>query len=274
MPDAFAALHLRFRDWITHRYFVRVHMALMLSLVVLSGAIASRLLSDLGLRWIVVRYPLAVAFSYLVFFLLVRVWRAYAIRVRRARAGATSGSGEDRGTLDGSFSFSGGSGSGASGFPGGSGRFGGAGASASWSDEGADGPARAVAIPLAPGGGTSRSGGGSGGGGLDLDGDGAVILIAFVVAAGIVFGAGVYLVWQAPAILSEVAFQGALAGGLVKASRDMHEEGWAQATFEATRVPFFVSLAAALAFGIVARHYCPSASTPGEVFRFCVWRRG
>jgi hypothetical protein len=112
MPDSVAAPRLRFREWITHRYFVRVPMAMMLSLVVLSGTIASRVLGAFGVRWIAVGYLLAVTFSCLVFFLLVRVWLAYAVRVRR-RATAF-GHGSDDGTVDGSFWFSGGSGSGSS----------------------------------------------------------------------------------------------------------------------------------------------------------------
>ena len=259
MPDTFS-LHDRFRVWITHRYFIRAHMAVMLSLVVLSGVLASRLLHAAGVRWIVVRYPAAVAVSYLVFFLMVRLWIAYAMRARSRRG---SGSGADLGDL-----FPGGSSGGSGGgsiFSGGGGKFGGGGASAALDD--GDAPARMVAVPM-----SHASGGGSGSGGFDIDSDGLIILIVFIVAVAGILGAGIILVVHAPVILSEAAFQAAMAAGLVKAARGMHEEGWMESVFKQTFFPFLVAFAGAAAFGFVALRYCPGGTTLQEVFRTCVFR--
>ncbi len=265
MPDTFS-LHDRFRVWITHRYFIRLHMAMMLSLVLLSGVLASRSLHAVGVRWLVVRYPAAVAVSYLVFFLMVRLWVAYAMRARSRRE---SGSGGDLGDLfpGGSSGGSGGGSGGGSMFSGGGGKFGGGGASATF-EEG-DAPARMVAVPVSHSGG---GGGGSGSGGFDIDGDGLIILIIFLVAVAGILGAGIILVVHAPVILSEAAFQAAMAAGLVKASRGMHEDGWMESVFKQTLFPFLVAFVGAAAFGFVALRYCPGGTTLHEVFRTCVFR--
>jgi hypothetical protein len=273
MPEDLS-LHQRFQAWITHRYFVRLHMALMLSVVVLSGVLASRLLHAAGVQWLVVRYPMAVAFSYLVFFGLVRLWLAYAVRVRRNRQWPNgtidfvddrSSGGTSIGSSGGSFNFSPG---GSSHVSGGGGKFGGGGASASF-DDGGGAPARMVAVPgSAPSGSSAKGSGGS----FDLDDDGLIILVVFIIAVAGIFGAGLFLVLHAPVILSEAAFQAAMAAGLVKMSRDVHEEGWMESVFKATRIPFLVSLAGAIAFGGVALRYCPHGTTLSEVFQTCVFK--
>jgi hypothetical protein len=59
------------------------------------------------------------------------------------------------------------------------------------------------------------SGGGSGGDGLSLDVDeGIVLVIALLLLVSGVGGAAIWLVWQAPVILPEAAFEALLAGRL------------------------------------------------------------
>jgi hypothetical protein len=275
MKEDGASFHEKFQGWITHRYFIRLHMTVMLSVVLLSGVMASRALRFFGVQALVLRYPIAVACSYAVFFLLVRLWLAYAVRVRRKQAAR---GGLDLGdvSLDGgSFDWpSGGGSGGGSGLSTGGGGFGGGGASSSFDAAEADAmPARAGLLSsVQSGGGSGGHSGGSSGGGFDLDGDGVIILVVFAVVVGIIFGVGVYLVYQAPVILSEAAFHGVMAGGLVKASRDMHDEGWAGSVFHATRIPFLLVLSGAAVFGWVAHRHCPQAATLSEVFRNCVFR--
>ena len=48
VPANVASLHERFRSALTKRYFVRLHMTVMILLVLLSGMIASRLLLFAG----------------------------------------------------------------------------------------------------------------------------------------------------------------------------------------------------------------------------------
>lgn len=62
---------------LTQCFFLRWHMTAILVCVLLSGMVASALLLRLGLRSMPWRYMLAVAGSYLVFFVLIRLWPLY-----------------------------------------------------------------------------------------------------------------------------------------------------------------------------------------------------
>src|SRR5512144_2093867 len=59
------------------RFLVRFHMALILVATALSGLLASKALLEAGVESMTARYPLAVLFSYLAFFLFVRIWLWY-----------------------------------------------------------------------------------------------------------------------------------------------------------------------------------------------------
>ncbi len=275
-------LHARFCGAITHRYFIRVHMSVMLALVLLSGVVAGSAMRRAGISNMGVRYPIAVLFSYAVFLGLVRLWVAYVCSVsgfaprREERAGGSGSSGGD--LLDDAFGSSGGSSGGAAeGFAGGGGSSGGAGSSGSFGDAGAAGPRASNPFSfLSRGKGGSAGGGGHGGGGSSSggggggDGDGLLLLILFAVLVVAVFGAGAYLVYQAPVILSETAFHTMLAGGLVRTARVSHEPGWMGSALKATALPFVLVLVLAGVFGYQAHKLCPTASTVGEVFRTCI----
>ncbi len=266
-------------SFLTHRYFVRFHMGLMLGGVILSGVWASALLRRAGLLHPAFRYPLAVVVSYLVFFALIRLWLLYIDRTSpdgeasgRSRGIDLSGVGNG-----GSFSWGGSSGSSSSSgsLAGRGGGFGGGGASTGFED----GPiapqpivvpvSDSAAAPLRASGSTSaghsgRSGGGGGGG------DGLGILIALAVLVAVVCGAGIYLVYQAPVILSEAAFHAALLPGLVKVARGAHDESWERSLLGSTWIPFALVLVLAAVLGGVIRHNCPEASTLSQALSQCV----
>src|SRR5262245_42717796 len=73
----------RLKRDIVNRFFVRTHMALIVSGTVSSALLATALLHLLGVQSMAIRYPLAVLVSYLAFFLLVRGWIAYVLQSRR-----------------------------------------------------------------------------------------------------------------------------------------------------------------------------------------------
>ncbi|MEO8190935.1 MAG: hypothetical protein ABI682_11395 [Acidobacteriota bacterium] len=271
-------LHARFCGAITHRYFIRVHMSVMLALVLLSGVVAGSAMRRAGISHMGVRYPIAVLFSYAVFLGLVRLWVAYVCSVsgfaprRVERAGGSGSSGG--GLLDDAFGSSGSSGGASEGFSGGGGSSGGAGSSGSFGD--AAGTAPRASNPLSffssgKGGGHGGGGGGKSGGGGGGDGDGLLLLILFALLVVAVFGAGAYLVYQAPVILSETAFHALLAGGLVRTARGAHEPGWMGSALKATVLPFALVLVLAGVFGYQAHKLCPTASTVGQVFHNCIW---
>lgn len=251
-------LHQTITHRIAQRFFVRWHMTAILVAVLVSGVVCSALLLHLGLRSMPWRYVLAVAGSYLVFFALIRLWLLYVSIAEGGRSlGPGSGFG-DLGNLGGGFPDW--SPSTGSGFNPGGGNFGGGGASASFE---------------APGGG---SGGASSGGswssssgsgwGLDLD-DGWLVLVAFALLLLAVTGTGVYLVYQAPHILGEAAFQVALATSLRKAAKRVIGFGWTGSVLRSTWIPFAVVLPMAGLFGWVAQHYCSKARKITEVLFTC-----
>jgi hypothetical protein len=93
--------------------------------------------------------------------------------------------------------------------------------------------------------------------------DGVVVVLAvlFLVA---VFGAGAWLVWEAPLILSEAAFSAVLAGAMRRASRDADGPVWAWTLFKRTALAFSaIALLSSLA-GFGAQASCPEARTLQE----------
>jgi hypothetical protein len=271
-------IHERFCGAMQHRYFIRAHMSAMLAIVLLSGALAGRLLLRAGVTNMAFRYPVMVLLSYAVFFGLIRIWLAYVCRSPSARRSTSSGSDSSGGgILDGSgWSGGGGGGGSSASFSGGGGSSGGAGSSGGFGEVDAAAPRQAASLPFrAPGSGSgsgagSHSSGKSGGGGDGGD-DGILLLVLFVLLVVAVFGAGAWVVYQSPVILSDAAFHAMLAGGLVRTARDAHDPGWIGGVLKATAVPFGVVLILAGVFGYEAHRLCPAAATARQVLRTCVF---
>jgi hypothetical protein len=261
-------------------------MALILLTVMLSGIVASKLLLLLGLTSLPLRYGLAVLAAYALFIALVKLW---LVCVRFAMTGVTP---TVRGSSAGaSFDVDPGSGSGGNWFSGfrggGGGRFGGGGASGSFgSAEPQVAPVSSfssnTSITSASTGGSGGSGGSSGGswfrgggGGfsLDLD-DGFIIVVAFAIFVAVVAVAGGWVIYDAPHMFGEAAFQFFLASGLLRGARALRSEGWAGGwtgvVIRRTVIPLLIVGAVAVGFGHVAQKHCPGAHTVVEVFRACV----
>ncbi|MBK7599332.1 MAG: hypothetical protein IPJ07_12740 [Acidobacteria bacterium] len=279
----------KFKQRLLSKYFVRLHMLLILGAVGFSGVISSKLLLMVGLHSLMIRYPIAVMTAYGVFFILIRLWLWYigiSPRAREQLSSSRSGRSGSGGVVSLDIGSSGGGGgggsSGWSGFRGGS--SGGGGASDNWSDAATKVNFLAASDPgpSAGGGsfnpgslGSSSSGGGkSSGGGVDLDlgDDGFWAILALVLLIVLIlgiFGSAVFLIYQAPAIFGEAAFHAALASGLIKASKGMDNEDWKGSVFKATWIPFAVILSAAIAFGWAAHRYCPAATKATDIFVKC-----
>jgi hypothetical protein len=259
-----ADLHQAVTRRIIQRFFLRWHMTAILACVLLSGVVSSALLLHLGLRSMPWRYVLAVACSYLVFFGLIRIWLFYVSLSEGGRALGPGASFGDLGDLDGGFPSW--SGSGGSGIKPGGGNFGGGGASATFESPGGGGGS--------VGSGSGGFGGKSGGGGLDLDlDDGWLVLVAFALLLLAVAGTGGYLIYQAPHILGEAAFQVALATSLHRAAKRVAGLGWTGSVLWATWIPFSVVMAMAGIFGGVAQHHCPASNRISEVIFGCLLGR-
>lgn len=111
-------------------------------------------------------------------------------------------------------------------------RFHGSGAKGSWTD--------------------ALSGGGSG----DLDD--LVVIVLLVVFVVCLCGFAIYFIYTAPALLSEAAFEAALAASLVRQAKNA-AGGWMPSIWRATMWPFLIVLVLSGLLGWVAQKRCPEA---------------
>ena len=235
-------MRMRFQKKFVSRFFLRFHMSLILTTVASSAVLMSVMLYALGITRIIWRYPLVVLFSYGMFFGLVRVWFHYLIKHKRDRLDRgnsshfdlpnvgvnTSGGSSEAGETVGQFVGQGG-------------RSGGGGASTSW------GPSTETVAPSLDSGAAVDSSG------LVLDVVGGleelVALLALTAFIAVIAGTSIYLIYDAPAILSEVAFEMLIAAGLIRRAKRLKSEGWKGSLFRATWKPLAFALLVSWIFG-------------------------
>lgn len=275
---------INFTERFKKRLPLRLHMTLILLATGLSGLLTTRGLLATGVENIVIRYPLAVLFSYLIFFILIKLWIKYLnLTPTRQVREKKSSLGDALDYLDiptgcgsgGSFS-----GSGAH-FVGGGGQFSGGGASGSFDHIGViitEGPGNAfpeVAVStgesiLDGAGDAVGDVAGEAVGGL-LDGEGGlvsmVVLAVIGVIVAVVLGAGIYMIYEAPFILSEAAFEVVLAATLVRSSRTMNNPDWIGSVFRTTWIPFGISLLLAWVGALVIHSAYPEVTRISELMR-------
>lgn len=236
---------------LTKRFFVRFHLSLILLLSVAVGLLTTKGFLLLGLETMHWRWPIALLAAYLAFLLGVRIWLSYIGLGQYLDRSPSGDDGFDLG-LDGGGGSNGSSGSIDIDVPfrnAGGGQFGGGGASGEFG------------VALVDGNG---AGGGSGSwdiGDLGLDDDGFWVLLAVAALLVVIFGAGFYLVWQAPAVLAEAAFEAALAAGMIKPVRRIRDPGWVGGAIRASWLPFLVVFVCAMTIAGLVEHYAPTART-------------
>lgn len=247
-----------FKQSLVRRFVVRFHMTLMLTALGASGLLISKVLLEAGVRSMLERYLIAVALSYALFFLFIKLWLMYVspakpkLKSRSVDVGNVFDIGDFPVDLPGKSSVAGDQ------VFGGSGDFGGGGATDLWGGD------TAPAIIS-----TSSTRGGSGGGSpmFDFDLDEGIVLIVLALLLLSIFGVGAYLVYAAPEILSEAAFEALLAAGLIKASKKMDVSGWMGSVLKATWIPFVIVLVLTGIFGMVAQTYYPHAARLADIFK-------
>jgi hypothetical protein len=204
------------------------------------------------------RYAIAIIVAYAAFLGLLKVWLIYfAICIRHAHKGAGGSAGDDLGSFC-DFSSSGtssGGGSSVSNLASGGGKFGGGGASGSWGDAE---PQPVIAAPL-KGGSSSGGSSSSSGFGLDLDGDEIMLVIIIIAVAAAIIGAGAYLIYAAPTILGDTAFNAVLASALVQKTKKVSHPDWVGNVLHATAIPFALVFVLTILMGWYAQHICPTA---------------
>jgi hypothetical protein len=235
-----------FQHHLKRQYSLRLHMFAILLATTLSGILFSKSLLFFDVIDFRIRYPLVVIFSYLIFFVCIRLWLSCISSFRQSKTSATdwidfpdpSFAGEIRNALP-SIHGSGG-------------QFGGAGASGSL-----DVPEQSLvdtaSLPESP---TSI-----GEGVAEALGDDNIIIVVIVLVALVstILISAVILLYGAPAILAEAAFEGVLAASLIKRTQTISDKAWAGSVLKATWKPFAVTIGVAFIAGIVLHSYFPNA---------------
>ena len=107
------------------------------------------------------------------------------------------------------------------------------------------------------------------GGALDVGDESSLGLIAIILLAALVSSAivaGGYLIWCAPTILSDAAFQVLLVTSFAGKVRKAEKTEWETTIFKATWWAFLAVLVLSIAFGVVAQKVNPAAATVKELF--------
>lgn len=225
------------------RFFLRVHMFVIVGGTVAVGLLTTKILLMTHERNLAFRYGVAVIVAFAAFLGFIKLWLGYVGRCL-ARKTSSGDGGDWLDVVD--FDCDGVSGGGPQFESGGGSSFGGGGAGGSW------GESNVAAAPV------KSSGGGFSLGDLGCDDDlGMVILVALLVLA--IAAAAVYVIWAAPAILTEAAFQGALAAALTRRAKKISHGTWQGSVIRATVLPFAIVLLFAVALGWYAQKHCPSA---------------
>jgi hypothetical protein len=241
-------------------------MSLILLATVCSGFVATRAMLAFRLENVMLRYPLAVIFAYFVFFIAVKLWLKY-IAPPRISPKAHKNSADLLGVLpdmpisgssDGSL-FVGEI------FRGGGGGFGGGGATGGFDETGS-----VLTGAMDADGGLGDAVGDVAGDAVSAisdEGGVAAVVVVGVLAAimSVLIGAGVYLVYEAPFILSEAAFQCVLAAGLIRGTKRIKSADWVGSVFKTTAFPFAVTLALAILTGYLMHRYFPGVTRISEL---------
>jgi hypothetical protein len=96
-----------------------------------------------------------------------------------------------------------------------------------------------------------------------------LILVLLVAVAFSISGSAIYIVYQAPEIMFEAAFEVLLVAKLVRQSKKIESEGWAFSIFRRTWIPFGLVLAMAVIFGFFLKEACPEAISFAEYRSKC-----
>lgn len=249
----------RLKGFLMRRFFLRFHMFLILTATFLTGILVSKILLTFNVNNMIIRFPIAILFSYAGFFGFMKLWLLYL-------SSSATGSRPADNICDAGdiISLPGHS---TSQIPdpvcGGGGQFGGGGASGSFDvgDRVADAAGSAVdgcGDAVADAAGEAASG---------IFEEGGIVLIILGALLAIVFGAGIYLIYEAPVILSEAAFEFLLAASLVKGMKRLEDPDWMQSVLRTTIIPFAMVLFMALLVAAAVKTSYPTAIKLSEAVR-------
>jgi hypothetical protein len=249
----------KFKKQFAKRVFTRFHMILILLGTILSGVIFSKILLVAGLNHVIARFILVLLFAYVCFFILMKLWLHYLTEpYRRSKIAENFMDAADAITSIPDFSQT----RSVPNMSGYGGEFGGGGASGAWTE------AEGIAETASTAGDTAAEAAGEAVSGIADEG--GIILIPLIVLLIVLFGGSLYLIYEAPVIISEAAFELVLATTLIKKARSIDSPDWIGSVFRATWPAFALTLVITVIVGWSLMTYCPQANKIIDVFRYCI----
>jgi hypothetical protein len=266
--DKFKLMKQKFKKRFTKRVFTRFHMSLILFGTILSGVIFSKIFLVVGLHNIIVRFFIVLVLAYLSFFVFMKLWLHYLTTpYRKKRIGENLMDAADAIAIIPDFSST----SSAPDMTGHGGEFGGGGASGAWSDASVPSEMTVSAGIAETTESTSETVTEAASEAIsEIADEGGILLIPLVLLLLIIFGGGIYLIYAAPAIISEAAFELILATTLIKKARTIDNPNWMGSVFRATWPAFTLTLVITIIAGWALMAYCPQATKIYEAFQFCL----
>jgi hypothetical protein len=248
-----------FTEKLNARISARWHMSLICLATIAIGILISKGILFFDLAQPMIRYGTTVLFSYGVFFVLIYFWlRIHFGRRREASHESTLDTVDAMDAAEiGDIGIS--KINSEATWHGHGGQFSGGGASSSWDSS------KEAAISSTK---ESSSLKGIAAGG---DFDEAIVIVMLIAVLAAIFGSAGYLVYQAPEILFEAAFEVVLAGGLLRGAKNPQSEGWHYSIFKRTWWLFAIVLSVSMAFGFVIKNQCPAVSSFAQYRELC-WK--
>ena len=256
----------KFKARFLKKVFARLHMSFIMICTVLSGLILSKSMLIMGLDNMLIRYPIVLVGAYLSFFVFMKLWLLYLTSPYRKKRSDVIDAAD---IVQPGFRSSGGH---STTVEGGGGQFGGAGAGGSF--EYGEGVAEvsdsigATSIAAETGAEAVAETAGEAVSGITEEG--GILLIPLALILIVFLGGGILLIYQAPLILSEAAFEVVLASSLIKSSRKMDSPDWIGSVFRTTWKPFLFTLIVSIIVALFVNDYCPQATKLTEVVKGCI----
>lgn len=219
-------LRRRARNHVLMQGSPRLYMFCVLAVSLLTAFLASAILLHLGVTRMWIRYGVAAIVGYAAFFLYLHVLLFYVYKIQADKARVEADV-EDVVDL-------------------------------------AEG---ATDIAL---GDASDSGGGSSSGGLDSlelfgEGEAVAVVIAIVLILG-VFIASFYVIYIAPEILFEIAFDALVGVGYFRILKSGQNKHWSESAIKATLIPFLITLLLSVVCGALLQAIVPDAVRFKDIF--------
>ena len=251
----------KFKKRFAKKVFTRFHMFLILLGTILSGVIFSKILLISGLQHMVIRFIIVLFFSYFCFFVLMKFWLHYL--TTSYRKNKRDGDLIDAVDLIPDIPESA-STNAVKIVSGQGGEFGGAGAS------GAIESANSVLNIPASGSIAETATETTGDAISGFADEGAILLIPLALLLLVILGGGIYLIYEAPVIISEAAFEFILATSLIKKVKKIDNPDWIGSVFRSTWPAFALTFVITIIAGWALMSYCPQATKITEVIRLCL----